>query len=233
MTGLKLEIPSPSYDTVTQTIDGQSGAIVLDRVLKPRNLKASFVSKADNYLESLKLRDKLYSLIGGGAQLYVSESERPNRRWKVYADDWTPTRFDEKYHTFDVPLVAYSGMAESISLIKKSFTTSSFRFKNDGNVIIDPRVYSNSETEIDFSGVSSGLTIKNTTTGDEWNWDGDTVGGDTISIKGIKSLKNNVSIFGQTNKKLITFAPGWNNFEILGATDGQFTLTIQTRFYFL
>lgn len=228
--GLRLRIPSPSYQTVTKEIDG-GGVIVVDRTLKPRNLVAEFYSKTSGYSQSLYLRNLLYAMLGNGRILYVSESETPMRRWKVYLDEWTPERIDTKSHKFEIPLFSERGTAESDVVIKSKHTSTTFRFKNDGNVVIDPRVHS--ETEIEFVGQSSNLTIKNLTTGDEWSWVGNTLAGDKILLKGVRSLKNGTSIFGQTNKKLITFNPGWNNFEILGATGGEFELNIRTRFYFL
>lgn len=233
LTGLKLRIPSPSYETVTQKIDGHSGVIVVDRILQQRNLVAEFVSKANGYIESLALRDHLYNVLGNGRVLYISESSVPMKRWKVYLDGWTPERINVKFHKFEIPLLAWSGTSESTSIFRKKFTTSNFRFKNEGDVVINPRLHSHSETEIEFSGVSSNLVIKNLTTGDEWSWTGTTITGDKIVLKGVRSLKNGSSIFGQTNKKLITLAPGWNSFEIIGTTDGAFEINIRTRFYFL
>ena len=152
------------------------------------------------------------------------------RRWKVYLDGWSPDRLDNKHHVFEIPLVCQEGHSESITVAEKKFTTPTFRFRNDGSVTIDPRVHTG--LVITFKGASDKLIIRNKTTGDEWSWSGTTVANDVITLEGIRSLKNGTSIFGQTNKKLITIAPGWNNFEVVGAT-GSFELSIKSRFYFL
>jgi len=169
-------------------------------------------------------------LIGNGQTFYVAEARQPTKRWKVYADGWLPERINVRTSIFDVPLFAESGTSESISAIEKSFNANNFSFKNEGNISIDPNVHS--ETEVEFTGSSTNLIIRNLTTGEEWSWTGITVDGDTILLKSVRSLKNGVSIFGQTNKKLITMDPGWNDFEIVGAT-GVFQIAIKTRFYFL
>lgn len=231
LTGLKLGISSPSYRTITKEIDGHVGVIVVDRVLNPRSLTAEFISKANDYVESLALRDKLYGWLGNGRKFYVSDTNIPMRRWNVYLESWTPDRIDVKHHRFDIPLFAESGTSESTTMIKKKYTSTNFKFNNRGNQLINPRYHS--DIEIEFSGNSSNLIIKNVTNGDVWSWTGETVDGDTILLKGIRSLKNNMSIFGQTNKKLITLNSGWNEFEILGVSEGDFELTIRTRFYFL
>ena len=228
--GLKLEIPSPSYRKITEVLDGRSGVVVIENILDSRPLVASFMVTADNYDDSLKSRDRLYSLIGNDQTFYVAEDRQPTERWKVYASGWTPERLNRTTSKFDVPLFAESGTSESISIIEKSFNANNFSFKNEGNIIINPNVHS--ETEIEFTGASTNLTIKNITNSNEWSYTGDTVDGDTILLKSVRSLKNNASIFGQTNKKLITIDPGWNDFEIVGAT-GTIDIKIKTRFYFL
>lgn len=228
--GLKLEIPSPSYRKITEVLDGRSGVVVIENILDSRSLIASFMVTADNYDDSLKSRDRLYELIGNGQTFYVAEARQPTKWWKACADGWVPERINSNTSIFDVPLFAESGTSESISTVDKSFNTNNFSFKNEGNIIIDPNVHS--ETEIEFSGASTNLIIRNLTTGDAWSWIGVTVDGDTIALKGVRSLKNSVSIFGQTNKKLITIDPGWNDFELVGAT-GVFELTVKSRFYFL
>ena len=230
LVGLKLEIPSPSYRKITEVLDGRPGVVVIENILDSRPLVASFMVTADNYDDSLKSRNQLYELIGNGQTFYVAEARQPTKRWKVYADGWVPERINVRTSIFDVPLLAESGTSESISIIEKSFNANNFSFKNEGNIIINPNFHS--ETEIEFTGASTNLIIRNLTTGDEWSWTGDTADGDKILLKGVRSLKNDVSIFGQTNKKLITMDPGWNDFEIVGAT-GVFQIAIKTRFYFL
>jgi hypothetical protein len=228
--GLKLQIPSPSYKTLSQEMDGRAGITTTDRILQPRKLSAEFVTISDDYRESIVLRNTLYKLLGNGKQLFVAETEVPNKRWKVYLDEWTPERKSVKVNTFEIPLTCDSGCSESLNVIRKTHSTASFRFNNDGDVTVDPRIHS--ETQIEFSGVSTNLSIRNKTTGDLWSWTGSTIAGDVILLSGVRSFKNGVSIFGQTNKKLLTMTSGWNEFELLG-TSGAFTLTIKTRFYFL
>ena len=228
--GLKLQVPSPSYNTITQEVDGRGGTTVMDRLLQPRQLSAEFVTMADDYRDSILLRDSLYRILGNGKQFYVAESKIPTKRWKVYLDEWTPERQDIKVHTFEIPLICENGFSESTNIIRKAYTTTSFMFNNEGDITIDPRIHS--EVQIEFSGESTNLSLKNMTTGDEWSWTGTTVIGDAILLNGVKSLKNGSSIFGKTNKKLLTMTSGWNEFELIGAT-GPFTLIIKTRFYFL
>lgn len=230
LTGLKLVIPSPSYRTVTEEIEGRAGIIVLERTLSTRNLIGEFFSQAKTYDESLSIRDGIFNLLGNGQAFYVSENKNPLRRWRVFLEDWTPERMTREVHKFEIPLAATSGTSETINVIKKAFTTNTFRYKNEGSVTIDPRMHS--ETEITFKGASSKLRIVNKTTGEEWSWTGDTLSDDVIKLKGVRALKNDVSIYRESNKKLITIISGWNEFEVIGTT-GDFELIIRSRFYFL
>lgn len=230
LTGLKLVIPSPSYRTTTEEVDGMSGILVLDRVLNSRSLTGVFFSQATDYKDSLTVRDNLYAYFGNGQAIYVAENQNPLRRWHVEIEDWTPERLDLRHHSFEIPLFAKSGCSESITPITETFNEHIFKFKNEGSVTIDPRKHL--ETELTFTGVSSNLIIRNKTTGEEWSWKGTTESSDTILLKGVRSFKNGTSIYKDTNKKLITIPPGWNHFEVIGAT-GEFELTIKSRFYFL
>jgi Phage tail protein len=153
---------------------------------------------------------------------------------------------------FDVEFTTLSPFAESIGTTLDPFTfdaelwqigqgltaedgivythsTSSFRIYNAGDVTIDPRVL---PLKITFTGASTNLKITNTTTGDMWQYTGTTQAGDTITLDGVRSLKNGVSIFSATNRKLITIASGWNDFTITGAS-GSFTISFDFRFYYI
>lgn len=228
--GLKLDIPAPSYNITTESVDGMGGVIVIGNKLNPRRLNAEFSARSGNYEDSIRLRDELFTILSNGSEIYVSETYRPGKRWKVYPLEWTPDRINSRVQKFDIPLLAPSGLSESINQTKKKYTVTNFRFRNEGSQPIDMRTQE--ETEITFIGASSGLSIHNRTTGDTWSYNGTTTPTDVITLKGVRSLKNGESIFRDTNKKMIDFAIGNNEFEISGV-NGVFELSIATRFYFL
>lgn len=227
--GLKLHIPAPSYTIEKEVVDG-GRTIIVDKQLNPRQLVAEFMTKANDYKDSLKLRDELFELLGHGSEMFVGEVDVPGKRWRVELEEWVPEQINRRVSKVEIPLFCASGLSESVNLIKKKYSSPSFIFKNEGNRLIDPR--KQSETEILFKGASENLAITNLTTGDEWKYNGTTTPYEIIKLKGIQAFKNDSSIFGQTNKKLLTFAVGNNEFSISGAT-GSFELVISTRFYFL
>lgn len=248
--GLKLTIPSPSYDVVSEKIDGRGGEIVIDKTLQPRQLTADFYMKAKDYTDSLLLRDVIHRQIGSG-EFYIAESKLPHKRWRVqFSDAYEMDRLSHQMQTFSVPLTVMSGLAESVGTTldpltftrevwqvgqgltleepKYSHSTTTFRIFNAGDVTIDPREM---PLEIIYRGRSNGLEIKNNTTGDVWKYNGTTSDVENIFLKDVRSLKNGNSIFKDTNKKLITLAPGWNDFTLSG-TLGVFLISFEYRFYY-
>lgn len=249
--GLKLHIPSPSYDVESEKIEGRGGEIVRGKTLQPRQLTADFYMLARDYTDSLLLRDAIHRQIGG-SEFYIAESKLPHKWWRVtFSDSFETERLSHQMQTFSVPLTVMSGLAESegttldpltftrevwqvgqgltLEEPKYSHNTTTFRIYNAGDVTIDPR---DMPLEIIYRGKSNGLQIKNDTTGDAWKYSGTTSDTENIFLNGVRSLKNNqISIFKDTNKKLITLAPSWNDFTLSG-TLGVFLISFEHRFYY-
>lgn len=245
--GLKLTIPSPSYEVTRETIDGRPGAIPLGRKLSPRELTAEFFVTAEDYDGSLLLRDEIYELFSKGNQFYIGEVKQPDKRWFVEcSESWTPERINSYTLQISVPLTAEKGMAESVKNtldptlfsaqltgpgsreIKYKHTETSFEIFNDGQPI-NPRYH---DLVVTYKGASTNLTIKNLTTDEEWSFTGTSNSSDSIVLEGVRSTKNGLSIFRDTNKKLITLSSGWNEFQLIG-TSGSFEVTFDFKFYTL
>jgi len=105
----------------------------------------------------------------------------------------------------------------------------SFSIYNPSDKTIDPR---DTSLIITFRGSSTNLTISNNTTGDSWQYTGTTIKSDFITLDGVRALKNDASIFANTNRQLITLVPGWNDFTITGVS-GYFEVTFDFRFYYV
>lgn len=249
--GLRLIIHSPSYSVTQETISGGSGAITLGKDLQPRPLEAEFLVTAEDYSDSLILRDALYSLFSKGNTFYIGEEYQPGKRWLVECTEpWAPERINPVNLLMNIPLRCNSGMAESIGTTQDPFTFDAelwqtgqgltldevdythtspiFNIYNAG-IKIDPRYM---ELVITYKGASTNLSIKNETTGDEWKYTGTSYAGDTLKLDGVRSEKNGLSIFRDTNQRLITLAEGWNGFRLTG-TSGSFEIRFSFRFYTL
>lgn len=250
--GLRLIIPSPSYERYADVIPGRPGVISLGKDIRSRQLIAEFKVDAADYTDSLLLRDELYSLFSKGNFLYIGETNQPGKRWAVeVSEQWTPDRVNTRTMKTSIPLNSETGMAESVGTTLDPFTfdmeywqigqgltsddmkyvhnSNLFNIYNAGNVIVDP---ANMELLIEYTGASTNLSIKNETTGDEWIYTGTSNSGDTIKLDGIQMTKNNLSIFRNTNKKIITLIPGWNGFRLTG-TSGSFEIKFKFRFHTL
>lgn len=237
LTGLALIPESPSFTVDTEQIPGMDGVIKLGKQLNPRNLKARFLSRSFDYVDSLVKLDEIYNLLNGDDPFYVAETNQPYKRWLVESTDpWTPERYNPTTMEITLNLICYKGRAESIGTttmasafeymdLPVTYTdyqdiyATKFKVYNPG-ALIDPRNI-NHYLKITYKGNSENLRIRNLTTGDEWAYNGISNPEDVIVLEGIRSTKNGLSIFRQTNKRLITLAHGWNEFEIEGAPDAR------------
>jgi len=238
LTGLDFIPEPPSYTVQTETIEGMDGTIVLGKQLNPRNLTARFLVQSFDYTDSLIKRDEIYNLFNGTEPFYIAETKLPYKRWLVESiEPWTPERFNPTTMQITLNLICWKGRPESIgtSTMARTFEhlqylpvtytdyediyATKFKIYNPGQPI-DPRNI-NHYLKITYKGNSENLRIRNLTTGDEWAYNGVSNPEDVIVLEGIRSTKNGLSIFRQTNKRLITLAHGWNEFEIEGAPDAR------------
>lgn len=222
-------VSSPTYSTSYVKLEGMTGEQDIGTEMGARIIRASLYYEAERMEDYADKRDELFAIFRSEEAFYLIDSRSPGKHWKVKTDGFFEPDQHGVHILFDVVFKAASGVSETRLIKEKTFTEPVFQFKNEGNAKIDMRFQS--ETEIQVIGASTNLEIHNKTTGDVWKYNGSSAGGDRILLKGVRSVKNGNSIFGQTNFKLISFAPGWNDIEVRGAT--AFTLKIRTRFYFL
>jgi len=246
-------ILSPTPEHITETVEGRHGSVLLETRLKERLIRTTIQVEAVDHIDFDLFRDELFRIFNPLEELYIIRDLQPGKRMKVkVAND-----FDIDYLTledgeFNVDFVIHSVFLESVGTTLDPFTfdaelwqigqgliesddlkyvhnTANFSIYNAGDIDIDPRVL---PLKITFTGASTNLKITNVTTGDTWQYNGATTASDTITLDGVRALKNGTSIFGATNRKLITIKPGWNDFIITGAS-GSFTISFDFRFYYL
>ncbi|MGM9925224.1 MAG: phage tail family protein [Bacillus sp. (in: firmicutes)] len=243
-------ISSPSPEHSVEQVDGRHGNIYLGTTLQERKIATQLTVEASDYKDFDMFRDELFRIFNPLEEFYIVRDIQPKKKLKVSVAN----QFDLEYVWLElgelpVEFVIHSTFLESVSTTLPPLTFESeawqtgqglnleepvyvhqsktFRIFNAGDVPVDPR---SMDLLIKFVGNATNLQIKNLTTGDTWQHTGSLVKSDTLLLNGIKSLKNGQSIFKNTNKKLITIAPGWNDFEITGASD--FLITFDFRFYY-
>lgn len=251
--GLSLIVSAPSYSTVKESVDGRAGAIDLGKTLQPRQLTATFKVNANDYNDSLLLRDELFSLFNGEEKFYISEAKQPGKRWLVESTSpWVPERYNARTSIISLDLICDEGLAESVATTltartwdidawqwgigidwnEYSYThnTNNFVIYNAGNIRIDPRFM---DLIITIKATASNyVELVNQTTGETYRYNGPMIYSDTLKIDGIRSTKNDLSVFRQTNKQLITLKPGENTIKVNG-TATITSITFEFRFKYL
>jgi hypothetical protein len=249
---LKFRPSSPRLRHETETIG--DGEVKLGSYFEPREILGSFFMVSYDIADFPLLVNEVYRLFQSKEEFYIVDNEQAGKRWRVQSNgEFTPERIATSGQ-FDITFISFSPFAQSIGttldpltfdselwqfgqgldLDEKSYvhTTSSFSIFNVGDETIDPR---NVHTPllITFKGPSTNLSIKNNTTGDEWIYNNSSGSLDTIRLDGVRSTKNNLSIFRETNRKLITLAPGENDIKITTGSSGSFEISFDFRFYYI
>src|SRR5690625_2076328 len=229
-------VHSPSYNHDFEEIPGMDGVVDLGTTVGARTITCLFRFIADNWIDFGEKRDEVFDLFESKEPFYLIEKRNLFKRWLVKVADSYEIPQRNVFGNFEINFVAIKGYAESIGTTTMASTfeymdlpvtytdykdiyATKFKIYNPGQPI-DPRNI-NHFLKITYKGNSENLRIRNLTTGDEWAYNGVSNPEDEIVLEGIRSTKNGLSIFRQTNKRLITLAPGWNEFEILGAPDAQ------------
>lgn len=251
---LKYYIPSVSMEHQSSTVDGSDGNVFIGTRFSGRTITAKFMYKAFDYHDYKLFVADINALFARKEYFYIIFNAEPGKRWKVrLAESYSPNELLRKVGELEIKFVCENIYAESVATTNDlkewdvdkwqwgmgidwdedltfAYSSNNFTIKNYGNVSIDPRQH---ELEIILIGsFSNGVTITNRTTGDIYKYNGSVNGNtDTLVLKGIQSFKNGVSVFKQTNKKLLSLAVGENNFQITGGT--VYSIAFNFRFLYL
>lgn len=248
-------VSSPNYTHTTTTVPGRPGAIHNGTQIGPRTIRGVYYMRAFDNGDYALMRDEVFALFNSDEPFYVQEVRAGAKRWLVRVDGgFEMDQQGGKYGFFDVNYIAFNPFAESLAKtgdvkewdvdlwawgmgidwddsLAYTFNTSTFTVRNLGNV---PIKATNTKTplKITLKGTfTNGMIITNITTGDVYQYNGTLTQNDTLVLDGVRSLKNGLSVFGDTNKRLLTIAPGNNEFTITGGTVSE--ITFDFRFYYL
>lgn len=244
----RISSPRPKHNT--DTVDGRHGVIKTGTTLEGRTVETMLVIEGKDYKDFDLFRDELFKIFNPLEDFYIIRDIQPHKRMKVsisseYDLEYVWLELGELELEFEIESVFLESIGTTLDpltfdaekwqtgqgLITENpvyvHQSPTFRIYNAGDVPVDPRQM---PLKIELKGASTNLKITNRTTGDTWQHNGSSSANDTITLDGIRSLKNGTSIFGSTNKKLITIAPGWNDFEITGVSN--FLITFDFRFYY-
>ncbi|WP_332606875.1 phage tail family protein [Bacillus spizizenii] len=243
--------PSPVHSSVS--IEGMHGEADVGTVYGPRIINCSFYVKARDSADFPLLRDEVFALFDSRQSFYITEQYNPEKRWLVKSNGDYSIDQKELYGFFDIDFISYFPFSESVGTTLNPFTTDAgvwqvgqglqtdeykyvhttrkFSVYNAG-IEIDPRQLMPTPLNITYKGSSKNLVITNETTGDTFKYYGTSSSSDSILLSGVQVKKNSASVFGQTNRKLVRLAPGWNQFSLSGIGEG-FKISFDFRFYYL
>ncbi|OKL36988.1 phage tail domain-containing protein [Domibacillus mangrovi] len=244
------QIESPSPRHVREELDGMDGFLEGETLYEGRSMRGEFFMVAKDTFD--RARNEIFRLFSSREAFFITKMSEPYKRWSVKTDSPYVINQRAVMGDFSIEFTSASPFAQSPGTtlnwpemehyygigegkidafdppIQYEFNTSSFFVFNDSDETVDPR---SMELRIKLQGTLNNPIIKNVTTNDEWQWSGSASAEEVILLDGIQSLKNGQSIFNNTNKKLISLAPGWNEFSITGAAD--FLISFDFRFYYL
>lgn len=247
---LQFNVESLSPRHNFEIVEGRNGYIDLGTTVEGRKIKTKFAIKAKDLYDYPLLNNEVFKLFDARTEFYLIHKYEPKKRWRVKTETaFSIERLLYRVGEFDIVFISSSPYAESYGTTLDPFTftgemwqvgqgvisedlkyvhnTNTFSIYNGSDIDLDPREF---PLKIKYQGASNNLTIKNHMTGDEWKYNGTSGLYDTILLDGIRSLKNGLTIFGQTNRKLITLKQGWNDFTLTG-TSGSFLISFDFRFY--
>lgn len=219
-------VPSLEVEHETATIEG-AGTIITGTRLTNRTITVEFMYKSQTLENYYVIRDKINALFCRDDSYYIIFKREPHKRYKIRLASQFEVPPKKWAGQFTIEFITADRYAESVKTtsnitnwneapVQYTFNTSTFNVKNFGSVKVDPR---ESFFEITLKGTfENGVTITNTTTGDIYKYNAKLIASDELKLTGVKTLKNNVSDFKNTNKKLITLNVGDNNFTVTGGT---------------
>ncbi|MBN6889896.1 phage-related protein [Cytobacillus horneckiae] len=235
----------------TEIVSGRPGQIDMGTRYDSRIITCLFFSASRDLDDYPLKRNEIFQMLRSDESFYLIDSRESTKRWEVKVNNSFGLTRKFTFGEFSVDFICNKGFSESVGVTpnpfefsegvwgvgqgliaedwKYSFSNQSFQVFNAGTEAIDPRYL---DLKIKFVGASSNLLIRNLTTGEEWNYKGNSNVSDVILLDGIRSTKNNLSIFRDTNKKILTLAPGRNNFSVTGNT-GAFVIDFEFRFYYV
>lgn len=244
-------IHSPSPEHITETITGRHGSIRHGTTLKERKITSEISIEAVDPIDFDLYRDEIFRIFNPLREFYIIRDLQPGKRMKVsVANEFDIDYLSLEDGEFSIEFVIHSVFLESIGTTLDEFifdsnlwqigqgliaedlkyvhNSSTFKIYNAGDYEVDPRIV---PLEITFKGSSNQLKIINQTTGDSFLYNGSTTPEDMIVLDRVKTFKNGISILGDTNRKCITIAPGWNEFIVTGASGIE--IKFNFRFYYL
>lgn len=234
---------SPTIDAYNESIEGMDRVEFLGNRLS-RPLSLEFLIYDEDARNILRKVNRFFSK---DEVIYLRYSPNIDFRYVCQAQGITHEKLNKKITKVNISFLCQNPTKESVDIFEFNYPQKlrtldgswiidgtynldggmrvPFYFDADSDVELDPRMYF---LEVEFKGESKNLIISNETTGDVFKYNGEMRSDDSLLITGSKVRVNGESVIRNTNKTLISFAPGENILRIQNFT-GVFKFTIRFR----
>lgn len=252
-------VESPNYVNQFNSVEGARGDIDNGSYLKSRKITVSFFFQTSSVITSSLLRDEIFEFLRSNTPFFITEQRSTNKRWLVKVDSPFPLPTSNYHGKFNVNFIAFKGVAESRkttqdiqneglindnswaygmglettddSELNYLHTSKIFKIFNAGNVEIHP-FETDLKIEIkNVQGSTSSFELINRTNDSRFKITKVVTGSDVWLIDGPNIKKNSLLAARDTTKTFISLEPGWNQFEIIGATSA--TISFDFKFLYL
>lgn len=234
-------IPSLELEHITESVEGR-GIINVGTKYKQRVISVQLLYNVIDIYSYYLLRDELNALFARNEPFYIIFKREHYKKYKVRLAQQLAIEPAPQMNSFDVDFLMDNKFAESVGTsldlqnrgewdadlwgfgsgidydtqYNYTFNQNEFVVKNIGNVEVNPR---ESALEITLKGVfTNHVQITNHTTGDVYRFNNPLSSTDILKLDGVRTLKNSLSAFKHTNRKLLMLAPGDNNITVEGGT---------------
>jgi phage-related protein len=233
----------------TTEVNGTDGVILGPTTFGPFNLILNFSFKGADVRDLILIKQKLRRLLFRRDPYYVWHSDLPGKKYAVYCSENANEGLTNKFATFAVTFVVFKGYSESLketdqfSLssgdwqfeagvlsddeIKYKHTTTSFKIYNGSTDTINPLLRHKLKVLINLN-APKGFKIKNTTTGDVFEYKKTIKSNQRLTLDGVHPFINNKRVGIDTNWQWLTLDEGFNDIEIIGENISN----VQTQWVF-
>lgn len=231
----------PKYDTVE--LNGADGILPGQINFEPFKLVLRFSYKAIDYKDYLLFKSKMRGVFFKKAPFYIVHSKMPGKKYAVISDNNSIDDKTDKFGEFEVSFVVYKGFSESVNTTDDEFffdsnwmfengipldfepkyhhTSNQFTIWNGSTDTIDPRnIHHQLQIKMNIE-ATDGFELVNYTTGDIFRYNKSISPSVDFVLSGVHAYYDNNKVGIDTNRGVITLAPGKNIFKVRGDVSTQ------------
>lgn len=218
-------------------INGIDGVLPGQLTFSPFKLVLRFSYKAVDMDDYLLFKTKMRGVLFKRTPFYINHSKMPGKKYAVVSESNTIEDLTSTFGTFEVSYLVYKGYSESVNTTDEEFlfdsswqfenglpldfnptyhhSTNQFTIWNGSSDTIDPRMKHELKIQLNLDSVE-GFEIVNYTTGDIFKYYKSISRDSNFVLDGVYAYKNSNRVGIDTNRGILTLAPGRNEIRIKG-----------------